>query len=90
MDDAGTEKAPSVPKKAIFINLPFKGDQIMQLTAFPTIKGRNSNGHMDNPYCEGIQGAMAAYAHSLRTVKFHGPTNFAPIINTVARRFIFH
>ncbi|CAH8465679.1 unnamed protein product [Schistosoma mattheei] len=42
------------------------------------------NGHMDNPYCEGIQGAMAAYAHSLRTVKFHGPTNFAPIINTVA------
>ncbi|CAL8071929.1 unnamed protein product [Calicophoron daubneyi] len=42
------------------------------------------NGHIDNPYCEGIQGAMAAYAHSLRTVKFHGPTNFAPIINTVA------
>ncbi|TNN07478.1 Copine-8 isoform 1 [Schistosoma japonicum] len=42
------------------------------------------NGHMDNPYCKGIQGAMAAYAHSLRTVKFHGPTNFAPIINTVA------
>ncbi|CAI2724151.1 unnamed protein product [Schistosoma spindalis] len=48
------------------------------------------NGHMDNPYCEGIQGAMAAYAHSLRTVKFHGPTNFAPIINTVARKsFLF-
>ncbi|KAF5403218.1 Copine Va [Paragonimus heterotremus] len=42
------------------------------------------NGHIDNPYCEGIHGAMAAYAHSLRTVKFHGPTNFAPIINTVA------
>ncbi|CAH8837417.1 unnamed protein product [Trichobilharzia szidati] len=27
------EKTASVPKKAIFINLPFKGDQIMQLTA---------------------------------------------------------
>ena len=26
------EKTVSVPKKAIFINLPFKGDQIMQLT----------------------------------------------------------
>ncbi|CAH8573025.1 unnamed protein product [Dicrocoelium dendriticum] len=48
------------------------------------------NGHIDNPYCQGIQGAMQAYAHSLRTVKFHGPTNFAPIINTVARCYPFH
>jgi len=43
------------------------------------------NGHTDNPYCEGVEGILSAYKHSLNTVQLYGPTNFAPIINHVAR-----
>lgn len=42
------------------------------------------NGNAMNPYCLGIQSVMAAYSGALQAVKFHGPTNFAPVINTVA------
>ncbi|XP_072426402.1 copine-3-like [Chiloscyllium punctatum] len=39
----------------------------------------------DNPYCAGVQGIVDAYHNCLPQVKLYGPTNFAPIINHVAR-----
>ncbi|XP_023570512.1 copine-1 isoform X4 [Octodon degus] len=38
-----------------------------------------------NPYCAGIQGIVDAYRQALPQVRLYGPTNFAPIINHVAR-----
>ncbi|XP_037666816.1 RNA-binding protein 12 isoform X2 [Choloepus didactylus] len=38
-----------------------------------------------NPYCTGIQGIVDAYRQALPQVRLYGPTNFAPIINHVAR-----
>ncbi|XP_071477474.1 copine-8-like isoform X1 [Diadema setosum] len=43
------------------------------------------NGRNDNPYCNGIDGVVDAYQRALHTVQLYGPTNFAPIINHVAR-----
>uniref|UniRef100_A0A670K7S5 Copine family member 9 n=1 Tax=Podarcis muralis TaxID=64176 RepID=A0A670K7S5_PODMU len=43
------------------------------------------NHNPDNPSCEGIEGVLESYFHSLRTVQLYGPTNFAPVINQVAR-----
>ncbi|XP_041051459.1 copine-5b isoform X2 [Carcharodon carcharias] len=43
------------------------------------------NGNPDNPYCNGIEGILEAYHRSLKTVQLYGPTNFAPVINHVAR-----
>nr|XP_033814546.1 copine-8 isoform X3 [Geotrypetes seraphini] len=43
------------------------------------------NGNPQNPYCNGIDGVMEAYYRSLKTVQLYGPTNFAPVINHVAR-----
>uniref|UniRef100_A0A0P4VVL1 Copine-3 n=1 Tax=Scylla olivacea TaxID=85551 RepID=A0A0P4VVL1_SCYOL len=43
------------------------------------------NGSPDNPYCQGIAGILEAYFNSLQTVGLYGPTNFAPVINHVAR-----
>ncbi|ELT95706.1 hypothetical protein CAPTEDRAFT_3259 [Capitella teleta] len=43
------------------------------------------NGHPTNPYCEGVEGIMQAYQRTLSSVQLYGPTNFAPVINHVAR-----
>lgn len=43
------------------------------------------NGNPQNPYCSGIQGVVQAYHTALQSVQLWGPTNFAPIINHVAR-----
>uniref|UniRef100_A0A8D2P3T3 Copine 8 n=1 Tax=Zosterops lateralis melanops TaxID=1220523 RepID=A0A8D2P3T3_ZOSLA len=43
------------------------------------------NGNPQNPYCHGIDGVMEAYYRSLKSVQLYGPTNFAPVINHVAR-----
>uniref|UniRef100_A0A8B9LPY8 Copine Va n=1 Tax=Astyanax mexicanus TaxID=7994 RepID=A0A8B9LPY8_ASTMX len=43
------------------------------------------NGNMDNPYCNGMEGILDAYHQSLKTVQLYGPTNFAPVVNHVAR-----
>ncbi|KAE8612432.1 hypothetical protein XENTR_v10012852 [Xenopus tropicalis] len=43
------------------------------------------NGDIENPNCVGIQGVLEAYFKSLRTVQLYGPTNFASVINQVAR-----
>ncbi|XP_041417692.1 copine-9 [Xenopus laevis] len=43
------------------------------------------NGDLENPNCVGIQGVLEAYFKSLRTVQLYGPTNFASVINQVAR-----
>jgi len=43
------------------------------------------NFNPSNPNCFGIQGIMEAYQSSIRAVALYGPTNFSPIINTVAR-----
>ncbi|XDV49062.1 hypothetical protein PO909_018386 [Leuciscus waleckii] len=43
------------------------------------------NGNVDNPYCNGMEGILEAYHQSLKTVQLYGPTNFAPVINHVAR-----
>ncbi|KAG5838060.1 hypothetical protein ANANG_G00219790 [Anguilla anguilla] len=39
----------------------------------------------ENPNCVAIEGVLEAYFQSLRTVQLYGPTNFAPVINQVAR-----
>ncbi|XP_021369991.1 copine-8-like isoform X3 [Mizuhopecten yessoensis] len=38
-----------------------------------------------NPYCAGIQGVMQAYYGALQQVQLYGPTNFAPVIQHVAK-----
>ncbi|KAK2509967.1 hypothetical protein MC885_004332 [Smutsia gigantea] len=43
------------------------------------------NFNPNNPYCAGIQGIVDAYCQALPQVRLYGPTNFAPIINHVAR-----
>uniref|UniRef100_A0A673XG72 Copine Vb n=1 Tax=Salmo trutta TaxID=8032 RepID=A0A673XG72_SALTR len=43
------------------------------------------NGNIENPYCNGIDGILEAYHESLKTVQLYGPTNFAPVVNHVAR-----
>uniref|UniRef100_A0A3B3TGG1 Copine family member 9 n=1 Tax=Paramormyrops kingsleyae TaxID=1676925 RepID=A0A3B3TGG1_9TELE len=43
------------------------------------------NTDSENPNCLGIEGVLEAYFESLRTVQLYGPTNFAPVINQVAR-----
>uniref|UniRef100_A0A8C4PI84 Copine 1 n=1 Tax=Equus asinus asinus TaxID=83772 RepID=A0A8C4PI84_EQUAS len=43
------------------------------------------NFNPNNPYCAGIQGIVDAYRQALPQVRLYGPTNFAPIINHVAR-----
>lgn len=43
------------------------------------------NSNMENPYCNGIEGILEAYHQSLKTVQLYGPTNFAPVVNHVAR-----
>lgn len=46
------------------------------------------SGDADNPNCVGIEGVLEAYFHSLRTVQLYGPTNFAPVINKVAKSVV--
>ncbi|XP_025048738.1 LOW QUALITY PROTEIN: copine-9 [Alligator sinensis] len=43
------------------------------------------NNNPEDPNCTGIEGVLEAYFQSLRTVQLYGPTNFAPVINQVAR-----
>ncbi|XP_072569379.1 copine-5-like isoform X3 [Paramormyrops kingsleyae] len=43
------------------------------------------NGNAENPYCSGMEGILEAYHQSLKTVQLYGPTNFAPVVNHVAR-----
>uniref|UniRef100_A0A671YXZ4 Copine Va n=1 Tax=Sparus aurata TaxID=8175 RepID=A0A671YXZ4_SPAAU len=43
------------------------------------------NGNIENPYCNGMEGILEAYHQSLKTVQLYGPTNFAPVVNHVAR-----
>lgn len=43
------------------------------------------NGDSENPNCVGIEGVLEAYFQSLRSVQLYGPTNFAPVINKVAK-----
>ncbi|XP_064607159.1 copine-8-like isoform X2 [Liolophura sinensis] len=43
------------------------------------------NFNPQNPYCQGITGVLQAYYQSLQSVQLYGPTNFAPVINHVAR-----
>ncbi|KAJ8369655.1 hypothetical protein SKAU_G00096830 [Synaphobranchus kaupii] len=43
------------------------------------------NSDSENPNCVAIEGVLEAYFQSLRTVQLYGPTNFAPVINQVAR-----
>ena len=42
------------------------------------------NGNPSNPYCNGIQGVLAAYHQAIEAVELYGPTNVAPVINHVA------
>lgn len=37
------------------------------------------------PLCLGVEGIAQAYSACLPHIRFYGPTNFAPIINHVAR-----
>ncbi|XP_039283440.1 copine-8 [Nilaparvata lugens] len=39
----------------------------------------------NSPYCNGVQGVLDAYRSCIRQVQLYGPTNFAPVINHVAK-----
>ena len=43
------------------------------------------NGHPSNPYCERISGVLSAYKSCINRIQLYGPTNFAPVINHVAK-----
>ncbi|KAM7402753.1 hypothetical protein PAMP_017966 [Pampus punctatissimus] len=43
------------------------------------------NSNTENPNCVGIDGVLESYFQSLRSVQLYGPTNFAPVIQQVAR-----
>ncbi|XP_031566337.1 copine-8-like isoform X2 [Actinia tenebrosa] len=38
------------------------------------------NGVPENPFCDRVDGVIAAYYNSIQNVKLYGPTNFAPVI----------
>jgi len=42
------------------------------------------NFNPSQPDCLGVEGILQAYQSCIRSVRLYGPTNFAPIINTVA------
>lgn len=50
----------------------------------------SQNSNSENPNCTAIEGVLEAYFQSLRTVQLYGPTNFAPVINQVARWEMHH
>lgn len=39
----------------------------------------------DSPYCQGVDGLLAAYLTSLNSVTLYGPTNFSPVIRHTAK-----
>uniref|UniRef100_A0A914VI84 Copine C-terminal domain-containing protein n=1 Tax=Plectus sambesii TaxID=2011161 RepID=A0A914VI84_9BILA len=43
------------------------------------------NGDPSNPFCDGVGGVLEAYYRCLQQIQLYGPTNFAPVINRVAR-----
>lgn len=43
------------------------------------------NFNYQNPFCAGVAGLEAAYQSCIYQVQLYGPTNFAPVINHVAR-----
>ncbi|XP_021347937.1 copine-3-like isoform X2 [Mizuhopecten yessoensis] len=43
------------------------------------------NFNPSNPYCNGIEGVIAAYQNCIQSVELYGPTNVAPIIQHMAR-----
>nr|KAG5706037.1 hypothetical protein BaRGS_028146 [Batillaria attramentaria] len=43
------------------------------------------NFNPQNPYCQGVAGILQAYQSALPNIQLYGPTNFAPVINHVAR-----
>lgn len=68
------------PRDKLFPALGFGGQINGQVShEFPL------NGNPSNPYCAGIPGVVAAYHNAIRSVQLWGPTNFAPIINHVAK-----
>ena len=38
----------------------------------------------NSPFCQGVEGVLAAYYTALHSVQLYGPTNFSPVINHVA------
>ncbi|XP_058279446.1 copine-5-like isoform X8 [Hirundo rustica] len=52
---------------------------------WPSTSRHPMNGDASNPACCGITGVLEAYQCSLRRVQLYGPTNFAPVVNHVAR-----
>ncbi|KAJ1524849.1 hypothetical protein ONE63_009717 [Megalurothrips usitatus] len=43
------------------------------------------NMHPSYPYCEGVSGVIEAYKKCIRQIQLFGPTNFAPVVNHVAK-----
>jgi len=41
------------------------------------------NGDIYNPEVSGVEGIMQVYYNSLKKVKLHGPTNFAPTLEMI-------
>ena len=68
----------------IILSVSFKGPMTFHLLTYSLILCLQ-NMHPTNPFCAGIQGVKQAYQHAIRTVSLWGPTNFAPVINHVAK-----
>ena len=39
----------------------------------------------EQPFCAGVDGLLQAYWQAIQVVQLYGPTNFAPVINHVAK-----
>ena len=52
---------------------------------FSTLLNLFQNFNPQNPYCQGVGGILQAYQSALPNIQLYGPTNFAPVINHVAR-----
>lgn len=48
------------------------------------------NGDPSNPFCDGVGGVLESYYRCLQQIQLYGPTNFAPVINRVAREALQH
>ena len=57
----------------------------MDFMDFSTLLNLFQNFNPQNPYCQGVGGILQAYQSALPNIQLYGPTNFAPVINHVAR-----
>ncbi|CAB1315493.1 unnamed protein product [Coregonus sp. 'balchen'] len=85
IDFTASNGNPSQPTSLHYMSPYQMNAYAMALKAVGEIIQDYDSDKIENPNCVGIEGVLEAYFQSLRTVQLYGPTNFAPVINQVAR-----